>query len=122
MSRRHIARMSMVALAFLVLMPGTLVAQSGIAGVVKDTSGAVLPGVSVEAASPVLIEKVRSVVTDSDGSYRILDLRPGVYSVTFSLAGFNTVKRDGIELPPAFTATVSVDLAVGALEETITVS
>src|ERR671913_118286 len=71
---------------------------SGIAGVVKDTSGGVLPGVTVEASSPALIEKVRSVVTDGTGQYRIVDLRPGTYSITATLAGFSTVKRDGIEL------------------------
>ncbi len=95
---------------------------SGIAGVVRDTSGAVLPGVTVEASSEALIEKTRSATTDASGQYRIVDLRPGVYSVTFSLTGFSTVKREGIELPAAFTATVSADLRVGALEETITVS
>jgi hypothetical protein len=109
-------------LALLALIPQRALAQSGIAGVVKDTSGAVLPGVTVEAASPALIEKVRSAVTGSDGTYRIIDLRPGQYSVTFSLPGFTTVKREGIDLPAAFTATVSVDLAVGSVEETITVS
>ena len=97
-------------------------AQSGIAGVVRDTSGGVLPGVMVEATSPALIEKVRTVVTGSDGAYRILDVRPGVYVVTFSLPGFNTIKRDGIELPAAFTATVNVEMQLGALKETITVS
>src|SRR6187549_1566053 len=71
---------------------------SGIAGVVKDTSGAVLPGVTVEAASPALIEKVRSTVSDGEGRYNIIDLRPGTYTVTFSLSGFSTVKRDGITL------------------------
>ena len=121
MRKRHVG-WTAVATAFLVLIPGVLFAQSGITGVVRDTSGAVLPGVTVEASSPVLIEKVRTVVTNSDGSYRIIELRPGVYSVTFSLAGFNTVRRQGVELPPAFTATISVDLSVGALEETITVS
>jgi carboxypeptidase family protein len=107
------------------LVPANALAQSGnsgIAGVVRDTSGSVLPGVTVEASSPVLIEKVRIVVTGDDGSYRILDLRPGVYAVTFSLPGFRTVRREGIELPAAFTATVSVDLEVGAIAETITVS
>ena len=87
---------------------------SGIAGVVKDTSGAVLPGVTVEAASPALIEKVRTVVTDSEGRYNIVDLRPGTYVVTFTLAGFNTFKREGIELPSGFTATVNADMQVGA--------
>jgi len=74
-------------------------AQSGITGVVRDSSGGVLPGVSVEAASPALIERVRSVVTDSQGRYSIVDLRPGTYKVTFSLQGFSTVVQDGIELP-----------------------
>ena len=81
-----------------------------------------LPGVTVEAASPVLIEKVRSVVTDGTGQYRIVNLLPGTYSVTFTLPGFSTVKRDGIELTGTFVATVNGDLKVGALEETITVT
>ena len=95
---------------------------SGIAGVVRDSSGAVLPGVTVEAASPALIEKVRSVVTDGEGRYNIVNLVPGVYSVTFTLTGFNTVRREGIELTASFTANVSADLRVGSLEETITVT
>ena len=97
-------------------------AQASITGVVRDPSGAVLPGVTVEAASPALIEKVRSVVTDASGQYRIVDLRPGTYAVTFTLSGFNTMRREGIELPGSFVATVNVDLRVGALEETITVT
>jgi hypothetical protein len=96
--------------------------NSSIAGVVKDSSGAVLPGVTVEAASPVLIEKVRTVVTDGAGQYKIVGLLPGDYSVTFSLTGFNTVKRDGVVLTASFTATVNADLRVGALEETVTVT
>lgn len=104
------------------LLPAAASAQSAIAGVVRDPSGAVLPGVTVEAASPVLIEKVRTVVTDGEGAYRVIDLRPGSYAVTFSLGGFSTVKREGIDLPAAFTATVNVTLTVGSLEETITVS
>src|SRR6266436_7980866 len=95
---------------------------SGIAGTVKDTSGAVRPGVTVEAASPALIEKVRSVVSDAQGQYKIVDLRPGTYVVTFTLPGFGTVKRDGIELTTGVTATVSAELKVGTVEETITVS
>jgi Carboxypeptidase regulatory-like domain len=95
---------------------------SGIAGVVKDSSGAVLPGVTVEAASPALIEKIRSVVSDSEGRYNIVDLRPGTYTVTFTLTGFSTFRRDGIELPSGFTATVNGDMKVGALTETITVT
>ena len=94
--------------------------QASITGVVRDTSGAVLPGVTVEASSPALIEKVRSVTTDGTGQYRIVDLRPGNYTVTFTLAGFSAVKRDGIELTGSFTATVNADLRVGSLEETIT--
>lgn len=96
-------------------------AQSAIAGTVKDTSGAVMPGVSVEASSPVLIEKVRTTVTDENGQYRIIDLRPGSYSLTFTLAGFNTIKRE-LELPANFTATINADLSVGTLEESVTVS
>ena len=97
-------------------------ASGNIAGVVRDTTGAVLPGVTVEAASPALIERVRAVVTNSDGQYKILDLRPGTYVVTFSLTGFASLKREGIELTTGFTATVNAELRVGALEETITVS
>src|SRR2546425_1400544 len=95
---------------------------SGIAGVVRDSSAAVMPGVTVEAASPALIEKVRAVVTDGQGQFKIVDLRPGLYTVTFSLTGFNSVKREGVDLPPGFTATVNAELRVGTLEETITVS
>src|SRR5688572_16304778 len=104
------------------LLPAAVYAQAAITRVVKDTSGAVLPGVTVEAASPVLIEKVRSVVSDDTGQYRIVDLRPGIYTVTFTLPGFSTVKREGIELSGSFVATVNGDLKVGSLEETITVT
>ena len=109
-------------LAALVALPSLAHAQSAIAGVARDTSGAVLPGVTVEAASPALIEKTRAVTTDGEGRYTIVDLRPGVYSITFSLEGFSTVKRDGVELPTGFTATINGDMKVGSLEETITVS
>ena len=102
--------------------PSPVFAQSAIAGVVKDTSGAVMPGVTVEAASPALIEKVRSVVSDDRGVYQIVGLAPGKYTVTFTLSGFSIVKREGVELPSNFTATVNADLRVGALEETVTVS
>jgi hypothetical protein len=90
--------------------------------VVRDASGAVLPGVTVEASSPALIEKVRSVVTDGTGQYRIIDLRPGTYVVTYTLSGFSIVRREGIELTGTFVATIDVDLRVGGLEETITVT
>ena len=115
-------RSILIALALVIIIPAAALAQGIIAGVVRDTSGAVLPGVTVEAASPALIEKVRSVVTDGTGQYRIIDLRPGVYVVTFTLPGFNAVKREGIKLAGSFTATVNADLRVGALEETITVT
>ena len=108
--------------ACLVLLPAMAFAQASITGVVKDSSGAVLPGVTVEAASPVLIEKTRSTVTDNSGLYRILDLRPGTYTVTFSLPGFSTVKRDGIELSGSFIASINADLTVGGVAETITVN
>src|SRR3989441_4408031 len=81
-----------------------------IAGVVKDSSGAVLPGVTVEAASPALIEKVRNAVTDDQGNYKIVDLRPGIYSVTFTLTGFSVVRREGIELSAGFSAAVNADV------------
>ncbi len=97
-------------------------AQASITGVVRDSSGSVLPGVVVEASSPALIEKVRSVVSDGSGQYRVEQLRPGVYSVSFALPGFNTFRRDGIELTGSFSATVNAELAVGSLEETVVVS
>ncbi|OFW00453.1 MAG: hypothetical protein A3I61_04955 [Acidobacteria bacterium RIFCSPLOWO2_02_FULL_68_18] len=95
---------------------------ASIAGVVRDASGGVLPGVTVEAASPVLIDKVRTTVTDGQGLYRIVDLRPGTYLVTFSLPGFSTLRRDGLVLTTGFTAAVNAELRVGAVEETITVT
>jgi hypothetical protein len=104
------------------LCPSTLFAQSAIVGVVKDTSGAVLPGVTVEAASDALIEKSRVAVSDGSGQYRIVDLRPGTYTVTFSLEGFQTFKRDALQLPAQFTMTINADMKVGALEETLTVT
>jgi hypothetical protein len=116
------ARRASVILFVLLLLPAAAYAQAAVTGVVKDASGGVLPGVTVEAASPVLIEKVRSVVTDDTGQYRIVDLRPGTYTVTFSLPGFSSVKRDGIELTGTFVATVNGEMKVGALEETITVT
>jgi hypothetical protein len=111
-------------MALVATLPVSARAQSAsaIAGVVKDTTGAVMPGVTVEAASPELIEKVKSTVTDDRGLYQIVDLRPGVYTVSFTLPGFSTVKREGLVLPTNFTATVNAELTVGSLEETITVS
>lgn len=109
-------------IACFLLAPAMSYAQASIAGVVKDASGAVLPGVTVEAASSALIEKVRSVVTDGSGQYKVVDLRPGAYSVTFTLTGFTTFKREGVELAGSFTAAVNADLRVGAVAETITVT
>ena len=106
----------------LLLLPSIAFAQATITGVVRDASGAVLPGVTVEAASDALIEKVRTAVTDGTGQFRIIDLRPGTYAVTFTLTGFSTTKREGVELEGQLTATVNADLRVGALEETITVT
>jgi hypothetical protein len=110
-----------VAAAFLA-GPAAAFAQGSIAGVISDTSGAVLPGVTVEAASDVLIERVRTAVSDGNGQYRIVDLRSGAYTVTFTLTGFTTVVREGIELSGDFAATVNAQLRVGGLEETITVT
>jgi len=115
-------RLILMSCGWLLMAPALAFAQASITGVVKDTSGSVLPGVTVAAASPVLIEKVRSVVTDGTGQYRIVDLRPGTYSVTFTLQGFATVQREGIGLTGAFTATVNADMRVGTVTETITVT
>src|ERR1044072_5488661 len=102
------------AVLLLVLVPAMAFAQASVTGVVKDASGAVLPGVTVEVASPALIEKTRSAVSDGTGQYRIVDIRPGTYSVTFTLTGFSTVQREGIELSGAFVATINADMKVGA--------
>lgn len=119
---RRFRDLVLAALACLVLLPAAAHAQSTIVGTVKDTSGAVLPGVTVDASSDVLIEKTRSVVTDSNGQYRIVDLRPGVYVMTFTLPGFATVRRENVDLPANFTSSINIDMKVGSLEESITVS
>jgi hypothetical protein len=119
--RRLLSRSSL-ALFVVLLLPVAVYAQAAITGVVRDASGGVLPGVTVEAASPVLIERIRSVASDDSGQYRIVDLRPGLYSLTFSLPGFSTILREGIELSGTFVASVNIELRVGALEETITVT
>src|SRR6187455_1256733 len=104
---RHI----LLVVSMILALPLSAYAQASISGVIKDTSGAVLPGVTVEAASPVLIEKVKTAVTDGEGIYRIVDLRPGTYTVTFTLAGFKTFKRDALELPANFTAAVNGEMS-----------
>ncbi|HKA07510.1 MAG TPA: carboxypeptidase-like regulatory domain-containing protein, partial [Gemmataceae bacterium] len=107
-----------------VLLPLTSAAQStgAIAGTVRDATGAVLPGVTVEASSPALIEGARSASTDERGQYRIIDLRPGTYTTTFTLSGFSTVRREAIEISAGFTAAVNAELRVGSIEETVTVT
>ena len=116
-------RMAVVLVALLGVPAASFAQQLGtIAGAVRDTSGAVMPGVTVEVAGPALIEKVRSAVTDGSGQYAVINLPVGTYSVTFTLPGFNSVRREGIELPANFTATINSELTVGTLEETITVS
>jgi hypothetical protein len=109
-------------LVCVLLLPATALAQASLSGTVRDGSGGVLPGVTVEASSPALIEKTRSAVTDASGQYRIVDLRPGTYSLTFTLTGFSTVKRDNIELTGSQTLTIPVEMRVGGIEETITVT
>jgi hypothetical protein len=125
MSRTRICGASLAALTVWLLLPAVAHAQGEtgvIAGTVKDAQGLALPGVTVEAASPVLIEKVRSVSTDGDGRYQVINLRPGTYTVNFELPGFNRVQREGVQLTAAFTATVNAEMQVGGVEETITVS
>jgi len=118
----RVATKYLAALAVVLLVPTSAFAQASVTGVVRDSSGGVLPGVTVEAASPVLIEKVRSAVTDNGGQYRIVDLRPGPYTVTFSLPGFTTIRREGIELAGSVTITIPAEMRVGSLQESITVT
>src|SRR5687767_15941459 len=118
---------SWIVILLALAMPSLAVAQGALArgaltGTVRDASGSVLPGVTVEAASPALIEKVRTVVTDNAGIYRIVDLGPGVYSLTFTLQGFSQIKREGIELTGSATLTIPIEMPVGNLTETIVVS
>ena len=119
---RSVRAVCVLFLGLLVLVPSAAFAQATITGIVKDASGGVLPGVTVEAASPDLIEKVRTSITDADGQYRINELRGGTYTVTFSLPGFSSVRREGIELAGRFVATVNIELKVGTLEETVVVT
>ena len=104
------------------LIPSVASAQATLTGTVRDNSGGVLPGVTVEAASPALIEKVRTAVTDDSGQYRIVDLRAGVYTLTFTLPGFNTVQRTEITLTGSTVLTIPVTMNVGGIQETITVT
>src|SRR5205814_1193555 len=120
---RHIARAVFLAAA-LASVPRPTAAQTlgTIAGAVKDASGAVLPGVTVEVASPALIERVRTATTGGTGLYRIVNLPPGLYIVTFKLSGFNQVRREAVQVAAGFTATIDAEMRVGAVEETVTVT
>jgi len=118
----YLLRLLLFATSVLFLVPAAATAQGEIAGLVRDTSGSVLPGVTIEVSSPALIEKVRMVVTDGQGRYTVIDLRPGTYAVTFTLPGFSTVRREGLEMAGSFTATVNAEMALGTVAETITVT
>ena len=107
---------------WLAAVPASAFAQATLTGVVKDSSGAVLPGVTVEAASAALIEKSRSAVTDGTGQYRLTELLPGSYTVTFTLTGFNTVRRESVDISGAGVITINADMKVGSVSETITVT
>ncbi len=120
---RHASKATLVLAIAVLLLPSAAFAQGGaLTGAVRDESGAVLPGVTVEASSPALIEKVREAITDGAGQYRITGLNPGTYSLTFRLPGFSVVRRDGIELSGTATLTIPAEMRVGALEETVTVT
>jgi hypothetical protein len=112
----------LLGVAMLFLVPAVSSAQSAIVGLLTDDSGGVLPGVTVEASSPVMIEGSRTTVSDSQGRFRFEAMRPGEYKITFALTGFGTVVREGVALPSNFTATVNAEMKVGSLEETINVS
>src|SRR5438045_4322625 len=121
--RRGVVNVCLAVAAFLVLLPGMALAQDGrIAGSVRDSSDALIPGVTVEAASPALIEKVRTAITDSNGQYRLTNLPVGTYKVTFSLAGFTKQERDGILVTTGNSVPVNGVLTVGQLSETVVVS
>ncbi|MGQ0733789.1 MAG: carboxypeptidase regulatory-like domain-containing protein [Acidobacteriota bacterium] len=115
-------RALIVAVSFVLLVPVTVAAQSSIAGRVTDNTGGALPGVTVQAASPALIEGTRVAISDGNGRYEIVDLRPGLYTVTYTLSGFNTHVREEIQLPADFLMTLNIVMSVGAIEETVTVT
>jgi hypothetical protein len=120
---RHIARAVFLVVALAAVgMPAAAQTLGTIAGSVKDASGAVLPGVTVDAASPALIERVRTATTGGTGLYRIVNLPPGLYTVSFTLPGFNQVRREAVQVEAGFTATIDAEMRVGAVEETVTVT
>src|SRR6266540_2040294 len=114
--------MRIAAIAALTVLHASVAGAQSLAGIVRDTSGAVLPGVTVEASSPALIERTRSVVTDGRGQYQIVDLRPGTYDVSFTLAGFAKVVRQALEVAGGGVVTINVDLKVSGVEESVTVT
>src|SRR5215831_20323923 len=120
MTRAKFAVLVLAASAVVALLPSPAAAQSTISGVVRDSSGAVMPGVRVEAASEVLIEKSRTVTTSADGRYTIVDVRPGLYTMTFTLEGFSTLRKQA-EVPANVTIPIDADMKVGAVGETVTV-
>src|SRR5205809_3468857 len=117
----RVLKAALIVSGWLVILPTSAFAQTTLSGVVRDSSGGVLPGVTVEASSPVLIEKVRSAITDGSGQYQIVDLRPGTYAVAFSLSGFATAKRDGVEVTGSGVITINIDMRVGNVAETVDV-
>src|SRR3979490_1169814 len=119
MNRRLIRLL--VVMAIVGAGPRLATAQS-LAGTVRDTSGAVLPGVTIEVSSPALITKVRAGVTDETGQYRIPDLPPGTYKVSFTLPSFATVVREGVELTGAGVMTIGAEMRVGSVSESVTVT
>jgi hypothetical protein len=122
MNRRRLTKLALWVVTFMVLVPSWAWAQSSISGLVTDASASVLPGVTVEASSPALIEKTRAVTTDSQGRYEIVNLRPGTYAVVFTLRGFATFRRDGIEVLSNVNVPINAEPKVGSIEETVTVS
>src|ERR1700674_1351694 len=121
MSRARFAIQFLPGLAALLLVPVSVFGQSSIAGVVRDTSGSVMPNVAVVASSPALIERSRAVTTDAQGRYQILDIRPGTYTITFTLTGFKTTRREGIDVPADTSVPLFVEMGVGSIEETVEV-
>src|SRR4051812_34934650 len=119
---RRLSAASVLVILVALFAPSVTYAQATLAGVVRDASEGVLPGVTVEASSPNLIEKARNAVTDSTGQYRITELAPGSYTLTFTLTGFSTVKREAINVSGSGVITINADMRVGAVEETITVT
>ena len=115
-------RGSLVFLGVLALLPATVSAQATLAGVIRDASDAVLPGVTVEVSSPAMIEKTRTAVTDGSGQYRLTQLPPGIYTVTARSTGFTTVKREGVEVTGSGVIPINISMRVGAVAETITVT